>query len=199
MFTTNFKSSVLVLPWLLLPLAVDVFFATVVDRWIQENGYARRSEMSLREVGRVIDETIENIDEELEYNEDDGSGTFEDAFGIIEDAADELAAVYRWTYSNECFNISTAAAILMNFLFLLIVPCAFGGFDPGIKRGQFYLGFFLQLAALVALPLTYFLVYELDNTTLVILLGLHAVSFAGTYIIGSRFVSPAYRRAFWFA
>lgn len=194
MFIQNVKSSLLVLPWLLLPLAVSVFFITMVDPWIQENGHALRSDtvinINIGDTKESFDED-ESFDEELEYTED-----FAEEF---DDLITDVLSVYRWKYSNECFNLSTAFAILSNLLFLLILPCALGGFNPGIKRAQFYLGFFIQLSALVMTPVVYFLVYGLDHTTFIILLALHALSFMGTYIIGSRFVSPAYRKAFWFA
>ena len=203
MFAANIKSSLLVLPWLLVPLAVYVFFITAVDPWIQDNGYALRNEMSSTAAAAVaaandVDESFDEEEffdeEEMEYT--DGFTEEVDEWG---DSIEGGIPVYRWTYSNECFGVSTALAIISNMLFLLIFPCALGGFDAGIKRGQYYLGFFINLAALIAMPVIYFLVYELDHTTFIILLALHTVSFMGTYIVGSRFVSPAYRKAFWFA
>jgi hypothetical protein len=196
MFITNLKSSLGVLPWLLLPALVYVAFITAVDPWIQESGQALRNEAdSLPDFSSGSSYEDEFFGEGPEYTD----GFTEEFDGGFNDGFDDTSGAFRWTYSNECFGISTAAAIITGIVFLLVIPCALGGYDPGIKRGQFYLGFFIHLAVFVALPLVYFLVYKLDHTTFIILLALHAVSFMGSYIIGSRFVSPAYKKAFWFA
>jgi hypothetical protein len=196
MFGKNLKSSILVLPWLLLPLAVLAFFAVIAEPWIQENGYALRRESSagfFADAGLEPDVELE-YDEGLEYESDE---SFED---FAEDVFEESEiVVYRWLYSSECFGLSTIIAIIANFVFLLVIPCAIGGYNVGKKRSEFYLGFFINLAGLITLPLVYYLFYELDPTTFAILIALHAISFMATYIIGSRFVSPAYKKAFWFA
>jgi hypothetical protein len=203
MFGTNFKSSLGVLPWLLLPLAVYVFFVTVAGPWIQENGYAEREDSrgsALLDSAEDFFEDADDFEGELELNED---GDEESGFDIFDDFFDEEGnsggTVFRWKYYAECFGISTVIAIIINFLFVMIIPCALGGYNKAAKRGQFYLGFFINLAVLVGLPTTYFLVYELDHTTYIILLGTHFLSCMGTFIPSSRFVSPAYKKAFWFA
>jgi hypothetical protein len=196
MFWTHFKSSILVLPWLLLPLAVFVAFVVFVDPWIQDYGFALRRESQARfpaDAGVEPDAELE-YDEGLEYEGDEDFGDF--AENVFED---DVIYIYRWLYASDCFALSTIIAIIVNFVFLLVIPCALGGFDSGKKRFEFYLGFFMNLAGLITLPLVYYLFYELDTTTFVILIALHTISFPATYIIGSRFVSPAYKKAFWFA
>jgi hypothetical protein len=95
--------------------------------------------------------------------------------------------------------ISGIAAIGLNLLFLMIIPCAFGGQDSKIKRKQFYAGFITNLIAGIGLAFFYYVCYGLDNLTMwAALFPLHLIAFPVTFIIGSRFVSGAYKKAFWF-
>jgi hypothetical protein len=197
MFGTNFKSSIFVLPWLLLPLVVLAFFVVFVDPWIQENGIS-----NCPTSGQDGGQPGSDGEGELVYNEESVSDDFGldidlDEFPLLDEIVSRRGV--GWEFSRECFLSSTIIAVIVNFLFLLVIPCALGGFDGGKKRFEFYLGFFIILACLITLPLVYYLFYELDNTTFVIFLGLHLFGFMATYITGSRFVSPAYRKAFWFA
>jgi len=96
-------------------------------------------------------------------------------------------------------KISMLAAIVLNAVFLLVIPPAFGGMDPAVKRGQFWLGLIVNSIAGTGLSLFYFFMYGLDNLTMwAALFPLHIVAFSVTFIIGSRFVSPAYIKRFWF-
>lgn len=95
--------------------------------------------------------------------------------------------------------ISGIAAFGANALFLIIIPSAFGGMDSVIKHKQFMAGFITNLILGIGFPFFYFFVYGLDNLTMwAALFPLHLLAFPVTLIVGSRFVTPAYRRAFWF-
>jgi hypothetical protein len=95
--------------------------------------------------------------------------------------------------------ISMITAIAVNLLFLIIIPCLFGGMNGNAKHKQFLAGFIANLISGIGLPLFYYFVYGLDNATMwAELFPLHLVAFPVTFIAGSRFVTPAYRKAFWF-
>jgi hypothetical protein len=196
MFVQNFKASIRVLPWFLGPLAVYIIFITVAGPWIEEYGYSMRREDN---VVNWIDNAWDGFDESfgtdagLEYDE----SFAEDLGGDFFSELDGNVTVYRWKYYSECFALSTGLAVIISFLFLLIIPCV-SGFGVGVKKFQFYLGFFIHLAFIVGMPVIYYLFYELDTTTLAILLGLHTLLYFGTFLPGARFVSPSYRKAFWF-
>jgi hypothetical protein len=102
----------------------------------------------------------------------------------------------RFAFESALFSLilSLAAHIVL----LLIVPCAIGGADPNIKHFQFFIGFFANLALSLIVPVYYFLSFGLDNVTFGILIGMHFLMFLAVFIIGSRFVSPVFKRAFWF-
>jgi hypothetical protein len=107
---------------------------------------------------------------------------------------------YRWgTFAEQSVRISLIVALAVNVLLLLIVPPAIGGADHRIKRIEFYIGFFINIGLSFCLPLYFFWTFGLDPTTFGIMIGLQAVMSLVTFIVGSRFVSPAYKRAFWFA
>jgi hypothetical protein len=107
---------------------------------------------------------------------------------------------YRWgQFAEESARVSLIVSLVIHILLLLISPSAIGGADPRIKRIQFYVGFFINIGLSFCLPLYYFLTYGLDSTTFGIMIGLQVVMNLVTFIIGSRFVSPAFKRAFWFA
>jgi len=95
--------------------------------------------------------------------------------------------------------ISMISAVVVNLLFLIIIPCAFGGMDANVKRKQFRTGFVVNLILGICLPLFYYFVYGLDNATMwAELIPCHLVAFPVTLIVGSRFVTKNYRKAFWF-
>jgi hypothetical protein len=196
MFGQNFKASICVLPWFLVPLAVYIIFITVAGPWIDENGESMRQ-------SDIVADWIDNaedgfddgfgIDEGLAYDEEFAEDLGDDFFS----ESDGSVTKYRWEYYKECFALSAVLAIIIGFLLLLIIPCA-SGFNAGLKKFQFYLGFFIHIAFFVGMPVIFYLFYELDTTTLVILLGMHALLYLGTFLPGARFVSPSYRKAFWF-
>lgn len=93
---------------------------------------------------------------------------------------------------------SMIIAIITNLFFLMIIPSAIGGADPRSKKVEFYVGFFVNIFCTLLLPIIYFFVFGLDGATFGILIGLHTGSFLLPFILGARFVSPAYVRAFWF-
>jgi len=95
--------------------------------------------------------------------------------------------------------ISGIAGFGANALLLIIIPSIFGGMDAKIKRNQFRVGLIANGIAGIGLSFFYFFVYGLDNLTMWgALLPLHLIAFPVTLIIGSRFVTPAYKKAFWF-
>jgi hypothetical protein len=195
MFWDNFKASIGVLPWLfLVPLGVCIIFITVAGPWIEEYGYSMRRE------GNAVDWNARDgsdnsfgTDEGLEYDEEFA----EDFGGDFFSELDGSLTVYRWKYYRARFIESTIFAVIINFLFLLIIPCA-SSYNADRKKRQFRLGFFIHFAAFAGIPFIYYLVYELDHTTLIILLGLHVPLYMGTFLPGARYVSPSYRKAFWF-
>jgi hypothetical protein len=153
MFGTYLKSSLWVLPWLLIPVACYVFFVLGIDPYyIRDYSYAER----------VV-------------------GT-------------------RWgQFAEESARVSLIVALAVHVLLLLIGPAAIGGADHRIKRIQFYIGFFINIGISFCLPLYYFLSFGLDKTTFGILIAMQTLMSLVTFILGSRFVAPAYKRAFWFA
>jgi hypothetical protein len=149
MFGDYFKSSLGVLPWLLLPVVCYIFFIVGIDPYY------------------------------IQYN----TTTFDGS---------------RWGSAAESVLVSLIVALAVNVNLLLIVPCAIGGGNANVKHFQFFLGFFTNIAISLGLPLYYKLTYGLDVQTLVILIVMHLVMLPVTFIIGSRFVSGVYKRAFWF-
>jgi len=89
-------------------------------------------------------------------------------------------------------------AAAMNLLFLIIIPCSFGGMDKDVKYKQFMSGFVLNLILGAGLPVFYRFAYGLDNVTMWELFFFYIVAFPVTLIVGSRFVTKDYRKAFWF-
>ncbi|MDR1363643.1 MAG: hypothetical protein LBJ35_06300 [Spirochaetaceae bacterium] len=111
----------------------------------------------------------------------------------------ERVVGFNWgIFAGESAVVSLIVAIVVNVNLLLIIPCAIGGANGEVKHFQFFLGFFTNIAISLVMPLYYKMNFGLDTTTFVILLVLHIFMFLVTFIIGSRFVSPAYKRAFWF-
>ncbi|MDR0553441.1 MAG: hypothetical protein LBG76_01390 [Treponema sp.] len=89
-------------------------------------------------------------------------------------------------------------ALVINPVLLLFLPALAGGLDPAKKRGQFYTGFFADITLMLLIPIILFFMFALDGLTITLLIGLHALCFPVPFVMGALFVSPAYRRAFWF-
>jgi hypothetical protein len=96
-------------------------------------------------------------------------------------------------------RLGLITALVVNPILLLILPALFGGLDPRKKRAQFYTGFFVNLILMFAIPISQFFMFQLDGLTITLLIGIHALCLPVPFILGALFVSPAYRRAFWFA
>jgi len=95
--------------------------------------------------------------------------------------------------------ISGISAVTVNLLFLIIIPCLFGGMDGNVKHKQFIAGIIANLILGIGLSLFYYFVYGLDNVTMwAELFPMHLVAFPVTLIAGSRFVTKNYRKRFWF-
>jgi len=153
MFGTFLKSSLWVLPFLLIPVVCYVFFIMGLDPYyIQEYSWAER-----------------------------------------------VVGNHWGKFAEESVRVSLIVSLAIHVFLLLIGPSAIGGADPRIKRIQFYIGFFVNLAISFFLPLYYFLSFGLDGATFGILIGMQLIMNLVTFLLGSRFVAPAYRRAFWFA
>jgi hypothetical protein len=106
---------------------------------------------------------------------------------------------YRWgVFAYESLLFSAILALVVHVAFALVIPCAIGATDSNIKRFQFFLGFFINLAISLIVPIYYFYTFGLDGETCGVLIVLHFIMFLATFIISSRFVSPIFRRAFWF-
>ena len=94
---------------------------------------------------------------------------------------------------------SGITAFILNLLFLIIIPCSFGGMDKNVKHQQFMAGLVANLILGIGFPLFFYFVYGLDNTTMwAELLPMHLIAFPVTLIVGSRFVTRSYSKAFWF-
>ena len=153
MFGTYFKTSLWVLPWLLLPVACYVFFILGLDPY-----YIRDYTIAENVVG------------------------------------------YHWgSYAEQSARVSFIVALAVHVLLLLIVPSAIGGADPRAKRIEFYISFFINIGLSFCLPLYFFWTFGLDATTFGILIGWQTLMSLVTFIVGSRFVAPSYKKAFWFA
>jgi len=113
--------------------------------------------------------------------------------------AENVVGNYWGPYAAQSARVSFLVSLAVNILLLLIVPSIMGGADPRIKRIQFYTAFFINIAVSFCLPLYYFMTFGLDGTTFGIMIVLQVIMSLVTFIIGSRFVSPAFKKAFWFA
>jgi len=105
-------------------------------------------------------------------------------------------------YSEEDFEwvhvvISMICSIVVNFIFLMIIPAATSS-APVVKRMQFYLGFFVNLTVAIALSVFYFIYLEMDPDFLAVILVLHILGFMLPFILGARCVAPGYVYDFWF-
>ncbi|GHV78317.1 hypothetical protein AGMMS49944_01080 [Spirochaetia bacterium] len=106
---------------------------------------------------------------------------------------------YIWgVYAAQSAFVSLVVSIVVNIILLLIVPALIGGANASIKHTEFFVGFFVNIAFMLALPIYFLLTFGLDRTTFGILIAMHTIMFLVTYIIAARFVSPIYKRAFWF-
>ena len=95
-------------------------------------------------------------------------------------------------------RISMIMAIVINFVFVMIIPSAMYGLDSGAKRKQFYLGFFLNILLMLVIPIFIHIRFGFESLALVILVGFSLLSFLIPFIIGAKLVTPAYKRVFWF-
>jgi hypothetical protein len=93
---------------------------------------------------------------------------------------------------------SMVIAGALNFILLMILPCAIGGTNSGIKKGLFYLGFFLNVAASLIFPLIYTNRFLLDGKTNAILIALHVAGFLLAFVFGALLVARDYAKSFWF-
>ncbi|GMO17286.1 MAG: hypothetical protein Pg6A_03610 [Termitinemataceae bacterium] len=101
-------------------------------------------------------------------------------------------------FASQSAYVTLAIALAVNINLLLVIPCTIGGADGTAKHFQFFLGFFSSIALSFCIPLYFKMAYGLDTGTFGILIVLDLLSFLVTFIVGSRFVSPTYRKAFWF-
>jgi len=172
MFGTYFKQSLLTLPFIvIIPMVVCVVYIWKIDPY-----------------GSIIIGGIDTV--EVTDNMWEMETTNEESF---------LGFSYSNHESFKRVKISMLIAVLCNILFLLIVPCLFGGAVSRKKRAQFYLGFFVNIALSILLPIYFIMAFLLaNNTQLFVLIALHLAGFVLPFVLGALFVSPAYSRAFWF-
>jgi len=93
---------------------------------------------------------------------------------------------------------SMVVAIVINFIFLMIIPALLGGINAASKHKQFYFGFFVNLILMLLIPILLHNYYIFNGKLLGIEVVLHALSFLIPFLVGARLVAPAYVRAFWF-
>jgi hypothetical protein len=114
----------------------------------------------------------------------------------------EMTGIYQdygtVVFTSKFFLISIVASIIVNLLFVMIIPAAIGGVNIGAKKVQFYIGFLVNLFLTFLFPIIYGTLFAIDVRTDSIIVALHAASFLLPFILGALFVAPAYARAFWF-
>jgi hypothetical protein len=122
-----------------------------------------------------------------------------DPYYIQDYTVAERVVGYTWgEFAGESMRFSLIASIANHIIFLLLVPALIAGTDPRSKCFEFYVGLFINIALTMCLPLYFKFNFGLDGATFGILLVIHVFMFVVTFIVASRFVAPAYRRAFWF-
>jgi len=101
-------------------------------------------------------------------------------------------------FTRTVFSVSMGISVALNFLFLMIIPAAFGGINPLAKKTQFYFGFFTNVILALVLSIIYKIYYTMDGGFFALTLGLHILGFILPFVLGALFVAPSYARAFWF-
>ncbi|MDR0527890.1 MAG: hypothetical protein LBG79_08790 [Spirochaetaceae bacterium] len=114
-------------------------------------------------------------------------------------------------WSKRLIFFTMILAIIVNLLWLLIIPAALGGYDAKKKCAQFWAGFIINTT--FAILCTGYVCFgwavwvdppggwefvRVDRITIAIVFGIQAAMFLGAFILGSRLVSPAYKHSFWF-
>jgi len=94
--------------------------------------------------------------------------------------------------------VITIFSILMNFLFVMVLPAATGDLDSKVKKTQFYIGFIANVVFMLLIPAVLSLLYQFNFLLTVVLAGLCVMSFIFAFIVSAKFVAPGYRRAFSF-
>jgi len=89
-------------------------------------------------------------------------------------------------------------SILMNFLFVMVLPAIVGGLDSKVKKTQFYIGLITNSVFVILIPAVLSLLYQFNHLLTIVLTGLCAMSFILAFIVSAKFVAPGYRRAFSF-
>jgi hypothetical protein len=111
-----------------------------------------------------------------------------------------LKYVKAFKYHNglKIFGAGMIISFVLNLILLLVVPCLGSG-DEKEKKKEFRAGFGFNLILVLVLPVLCmrFAPYP-DTATFGKLLALGALAFLAPFLVGSRFVSEAYRNAFWF-
>jgi hypothetical protein len=226
-FGALLKGSLWTLPWIiLLPLAALALDATVFNP--DEYNFSRQKTISSSyDIPEDVEDSEISEDWELKLDDGDyGAETFTDEVTaentmsiFVQDVSLSLANILLleaevtedvddWKPAenpgqgdslNEV-RILLLSTIGVNLLFLLLIPCAFGGLNPVKKRVQFYTGFFVNLALGVGIPvlLKSLPVFFMAPGYFPALLFLFFMTYPLPFIAGSRFVNRAFRKAFWF-
>jgi hypothetical protein len=183
-FGSLLKGSLWTLPWIfLLPLAAITLEVSVFNR----DG---------------INFTTVDSNEPGIWGEETW-GLDEDDYANNEfDIPDEKSGMYSvLALGRNLIAVLLLAAIAVNFLLLLFIPCSFGGLHPAKKKVQFYTGFFINLGLMLAAPLLFRslgLFFYMAPGYFFVMLLLFCVAYLVPFVAGSRFVARAFRKAFWF-
>ncbi|MDR3357208.1 MAG: hypothetical protein LBO04_08515 [Spirochaetaceae bacterium] len=177
------KGSLWTLPWIfLLPLAAILLEVSVFNR----DG---------------INFSVVGSNEAAIWNEESW-GLDESDYADDEDMPDEKGGVYSiLALGKNLIVVLLLAAIAANLFLLLLIPCSFGGLDPATKRAQFYIGFFINIGLAVVVPLLFFYLskfFYMAPGYFPVMVLLFVVAYVLPFVIGSRFVARAFRKAFWF-
>jgi len=189
MFGTFFKSSLKTLPVLILfPILAFLIFSFFIY-----DGFAPKNIFQVSNASWNKKLNFEGEDGVDFYNDDYGEDYYEDP---------DPDSEYYDEGNNEGLSWMIrimVIAIITNFVFLMIFPALFGGIKAATKQKQFYFGFFINLILMLLIPILLYYKYGFNGPLLIAEIGLHALSFLVPFILGAKFVAPAYVRAFWFA
>jgi tetrahydromethanopterin S-methyltransferase subunit F len=147
------------------------------------------------------------------YDELMPSGGLEDAAEVLDDyyveeEEDELVdflglglkEIKAFKYHNgiKIIGAGMIFSVVLNLILLLVVPCL-GSANEKEKKKEFLAGFSFNLLLVLALPVLCmrFAAYP-DIEIFGLLLALGVFGFLAPFLVGSRFVSEAYKNAFWF-
>jgi hypothetical protein len=184
-FGSLLKGSLWTLPWIfLLPLAAIVLEVSVFNR----------DGINFSVVGSTNEATV--------WDEEDWGLDESDYADNGEDMTDETGGIYSiLVLGRNLIVVLLLAAMGVNLFLLLLIPCSFGGLAPVTKKAQFYIGFFINIGLSVVVPLLFFYLskfFYMAPGYFPVMVFLFAAAYVLPFVLGSRFVARAFRKAFWF-